>query len=218
MANVLMLSYFAYKVYGMVNHDHNDVNHTELSRDAASLFEKYKYNDMDSSVFFALSNDTHYFTLEEFGQYVSIEYSQKKSDYGKNQFEVYNTQNFEPCTEQDFSVDEKSLDYYKNSYSNFPIFCIHPTSDVYLEGTDSTSYRKTIYVTVKKCQESSRVKCKSDQEIIKFVNRLHVNVYSITEKVDFKKFNAKPVYSKIKKEFEVYSKASSQNVVILNLR
>ena len=75
MANVLMLCYTAYKIYGMINHDHDDVNHTELSRDAASLSEKYKYNDMNSSVFFALSNDTYYFTQEEFSPYVSIEYS-----------------------------------------------------------------------------------------------------------------------------------------------
>ena len=180
MANVLMLSYTAYKIYGMINHDHNDVNHTEHSRDAASLLEKYKYNDMDSAIFFALSNDTYYFTQEEFETYVSIDYSQKKSDYGKNSFEVYDTKDFEPCTEKDFDVDEKSKDYYQNSYSNFPILCIHPTSDVYLEGTDSTSYRKTIYVTVKKCKNSTEFLCKSDLEIIKFVNRLHVNVYSIT--------------------------------------
>ena len=95
-------------------------------------------------------------------------------------FEVYDTKEFEPCTEKDFDVDKKSMDYYRNSYSNFPILCIHPTSDVYLEGTDSTSYRKTIYVTVKKCKNSTETICKSDAEIVKFVNRLHVNVYSIT--------------------------------------
>ena len=96
--------------------------------------------------------------------------------------------------------------------------CIHPTSEIYLEGTDSTSYRKTIYVTVKKCENSTKVVCKSDEEIIKFVNRLHVNVYSITQKIDFEKYKQKPVYSKIKKEFELYSKATSSNVVSINLR
>ena len=57
-----MLGYTAYKVYGMIKHDHNYINHTEVSRDAASLTEKFKYNDMKTSVFFALSNDTYYFT------------------------------------------------------------------------------------------------------------------------------------------------------------
>ena len=81
---------------------------------------------------------------------------------------------------QNLQMGTAPKDYYQNSYSNFPILCIHPTSDVYLEGTDSTSYRKTIYVTVKKCKNSTELLCKSDQEIVKFVNRLHVNVYSIT--------------------------------------
>jgi hypothetical protein len=75
MANMLMFGYTAYKIYGMVNHDHNYVNHTEHSRDAASHKEKYKYNDMNSSIFFALSNDTYYFTQEEFQPFVSVEYS-----------------------------------------------------------------------------------------------------------------------------------------------
>ena len=173
---------------------------------------------MSASLFIALSNDTYYFTQEEFEPYVTIQYSQKVVDYGQKLEQIYDTKYFEPCTEKDFSLDEKSLDYYVNSYSFFPIMCIHPTSEIYLEGTDSTSYRKTIYVTVKKCENSTKVVCKSDEEIIKFVNRLHVNVYSITQKIDFEKYKQKPVYSKIKKEFELYSKATSSNVVSISLR
>ena len=139
-------------------------------------------------------------------------------DYGKKLMEIYDTKDFEPCTSKDFDLDDKSREYYTKSYSFFPILCIHPNSDIYLEGSDSTSFRKTIFVTVEKCVNTEKVTCKSDEEIIQFVNRLHVNVYSLTQKVDFEKYNQKPMYSKIKKEFELYSKATSENVVSLNLR
>lgn len=36
--------------------------------------------------------------------------------------------------------------------------------------------------------------------------------------MDFEKFGEKPMYSKIKKEFEIYSKVESENVVTINLR
>ena len=70
--NILLVGYTAYKVYGMIKHDHNYINHTEVSRDAVSLTEKFKYNDMKASVFFALSNDTYYFTQEEFAPFVTV--------------------------------------------------------------------------------------------------------------------------------------------------
>ena len=150
-----MISYTIFKTLGMFNHKYNEINHTEQSKSVEQLLQKYKYNDMTASVFFALSNDTYYYTLEDFEPYVKIQYSQKIVDYGQKLEEIYDTKYFEPCTQEDFSVDEKSLDYYVNSYSFFPIMCIHPTSEIYLEGTDSTSYRKTIYVTVKKCENST---------------------------------------------------------------
>ena len=139
-------------------------------------------------------------------------------DYGKKITEIYDTKKFEPCTAKDFDLDAKSREYYTESYQFFPILCIHPTSEIYLEGSDSTSFRKTIYVTVEKCVNSTQIICKSDDEIIQFVNRLHVNVYSITQKVDFEKYGQRPMYTKIKKEFELYSKADSENVVSLNFR
>ena len=67
---------------------------------------------MDTSVFFAISNDTAYFSQEEFQSYVSLEYSQKENDYGKNLMRIYDTKELEACNKKDFDIDEKTRDYY----------------------------------------------------------------------------------------------------------
>ena len=60
--------------------------------------------------------------------------------------------------------------------------------------------------------------CKSDEEIKNFVDRLQIKMFSITQKIDFDTYGKKPVYSKIKKEVELYLKTSSQYKVMMNIR
>ena len=113
-----------------------------------------------------------------------MKFIQKSYDWGAYTFGVEELDAGGSCTIDDFSIDEDSRQNFEASYGFFPLTCLTKREQVELLGIETSPRSKALGLTVRKCEdkdlEGTGLKCKSDTEILDFVDRLTIDIFSIT--------------------------------------
>ena len=129
LVNVAIGFYIFFKMKTMLAYDNNTIGYSGLVRNSKQKLEEFNLGDIEGTLFYGLgvtepdayNLQPRYIAHDEFQQYVTVKFTQKIFDWGKNKIMNQEIDADAPCTIDDFSLDEDSKNNFQQSYGFFPL-------------------------------------------------------------------------------------------------
>ena len=203
----------------------------ELSTQTALInpdeIEPILYNQTDLLLFHAIRKQrqggAQLLLDDELRSYLDIVFSQGVDDWWKSEADGRFTLQEYPvryCRLEDFGNDAQAEKLF-NAWGGITILCPDVPSDVplYLHGDLSSMVVKHLQFSIRTCNpHRSRLPCKSDEEIRRFVEDLQIDSWTVNQKIDFSVYDVKPVFTVMEAQSTLVIDTSKTLNTILTVR